>query len=69
MSRFFANGFVVGLSAQNYVCAYNGTNDGMHLIAENNNYGINVSSAGVKIKLGDSTWKTIKLTGQYLTVI
>lgn len=69
VSRFFANGFVVGLSAQNYVCAYNGTNDGMHLIAENNNYGINVSSAGVKIKLGDSTWKTIKLTGQYLTVI
>lgn len=68
VSRFFANGFVVGISASNYVCAYNGTNDGMHLIAENNNFGINISSAGVKIKLGTSTWKTITQTGQYLTV-
>lgn len=68
VSRFFANGFVVGLSTQNYVCAYNGTNDGMHLIAENNNYGINVSSAGVKIKLGESVWRTISKSGQYLTV-
>lgn len=61
VSRFFANGFVVGLSASNYVCAYNGTNDGMHLIAENNNYGINISSAGVKVKIGTSSWKTISL--------
>ena len=62
VSRFFANGFVVGLSASNYVCTYNGASDGMHFIAENNNYGINVSSAGVKIKLGASTWKTISIT-------
>jgi hypothetical protein len=68
VSRFFANGFVVGLSASNYVCAYNGTSDGMHLIAENNNFGINISSAGVKIKLGESVWRTISKSGQYLTV-
>lgn len=61
VSRFFANGFVVGLSANNYVTAYNGVSDGMHFIAENNNYGIHVSSAGVRIKIGSSSWKTVQI--------
>ena len=58
VSRFFANGLCLGLSDSNYVFVYK-DKSGMHFIAENNNYGINVSSDGVKIKLGTSAWKTI----------
>lgn len=58
VSRFFANGLCLGLSDSNYVFVYK-DESGMHFIAENNNYGINVSSDGVKIKLGTSAWKTI----------
>lgn len=58
VSRFFANGLCLGLSNSNYVFVYK-DESGMHFIAENNNYGINVSSDGVKIKLGTSAWKTI----------
>lgn len=61
VSRFYANGFVLGISATNYVCAYNGTSDGMHFIAENDGYGFQLSKTGIKIKLqGDSAgWRTI----------
>lgn len=61
VSRFYANGFVLGLSANNYVCAYNGVSDGMHFIAENDGYGFQLSKTGIKIKAkGDSAgWRTI----------
>lgn len=60
VSRFYANGFVLGLSATNYVCAYNGTSDGMHFIAENDGYGFRLSKDGVSIKLQNTnSWKNI----------
>lgn len=58
VSRFFANGLCLGLSNSNYVFVYKDTN-GMHLIAENNKQGINISSEGVKIKLGGNDWLNV----------
>lgn len=55
ISRFFANGFCIGTRRDNYVLAQNGAN-GMSLKIETNSYGLEVSSAGVKINRGNGTW-------------
>lgn len=59
ISRFFANGFCIGIRRDNYILAQNETNGGMRLTIENGNYGLDVSSQGVKIKRGSSTWENL----------
>jgi len=59
ISRFFANGFCIGTRRDNYIFAQNEAS-GMSLkIETGNNYGLEVSSAGVKIKRGSSTWQNL----------
>lgn len=56
VSRFFANGFCLAKSAQNYIWAYNQGDSGMRLVMENNGFGIDVSNAGIKIKHHSGNW-------------
>lgn len=67
VSRFFANGFALGVRSDNYVAAFRDSN-GMNFIAQNVNYGIKVSNNSVQIRVGDSTWKTLKIENGYLKV-
>ena len=55
ISRFFANGFCIGTRRDNYILAQNQAN-GMSLKIETNNFGLEVSPAGVKINRGNGTW-------------
>lgn len=56
ISRFFANGFVVGSRRDNYVLALNDGTSGMSFAVQNGNYGLQVSSQGVKIKRNGGAW-------------
>ena len=59
ISRFFANGFVIGTRRNNYVLALNDATDGISFTVENGNYGLQVTSQGVKIKRGSNTWTNL----------
>ena len=65
VSRFFANGFALGVRSDNFVAAFRDSN-GMNFIAQNGNYGFKVSSSAVQIRIGNSTWKTLKIEDGYL---
>lgn len=56
VSRFFANGFCLAKSAQNYIWAYNQGTNGMRFVMENNGNGIDVSNSGIKIKHHSGNW-------------
>lgn len=56
VSRFFANGFCLGKSSQNYLWAYNQGNNGMRMMFENNGYGLDLSHAMPKIKHHSGSW-------------
>lgn len=59
ISRYFANGFVIGSRRDNYVLAHNGES-GISFAVENGNSGFRVSPAtGVQVKGADGTWKTL----------
>lgn len=67
VSRFFANGFALGIRSDNFVAAYRDTN-GMNFVAQNGNYGVKVSNSSVQIRVGDTSWRTIKIESGYLKV-
>ena len=54
ISRFFANGFCIGIRRDNYVLAQNEPNGGMCFTVENGNYGLRINSGGVKIRRNDN---------------
>ncbi|MDE6317704.1 MAG: hypothetical protein K2L73_04825 [Muribaculaceae bacterium] len=62
MSRFFANGYCLGLSGRDYIMAYNqGSDKGMRFIMENNGYGVDISDAGIKHKHHNGGWMSMPL--------
>ena len=62
MSRYFANGFCLGISMNNYISAYDqGDKKGMRFVMENNGYGIDVSNAGIRHKHHGGNWVSIPL--------
>ena len=62
MSRYFANGFCLGISKNNYISAYDqGDKKGMRFVMENNGYGIDVSNAGIRHKHHGGNWVSIPL--------
>lgn len=69
MSRYFANGFCLGISKNNYISAYDqGDKKGMRFVMENNGYGIDVSNAGIRHKHHGGNWVSMPLfvmKGQY----
>ncbi len=50
VSNFFANGYCLGISKNQYVTAYKDKNDHMHFEVEDVKYGIKISDDGIKIK-------------------
>lgn len=69
MSRYFANGFCLGISKNNYISAYDqGDKKGMRFVMEKNGYGIDVSNAGIRHKHHGGSWVSMPLfvmKGQY----
>lgn len=62
MSRYFANGFCLGISKNNYISAYDqGDKKGMRFVIENNGYGIDVSNAGIRHKHHGGNWVSMPL--------
>lgn len=62
VSRFFANGFTLGVRSDNLVAAFR-DNNGMNFIAQNPNYGIKINSSGLQIKIGStSSWKSLSIS-------
>lgn len=61
VSRYFANGFCLGMSASNYIWAYNQGSKGMRFIMENGGYGIDVSDDGIKTKHHSGNWMKMPL--------
>lgn len=62
MSRYFANGFCLGISMNNYISAYDqGDKKGMRFVMENNGYGIDVSNAGIRHKHHGGNWVSMPL--------
>ncbi|OKY84359.1 MAG: hypothetical protein BHV69_10080 [Bacteroidales bacterium 52_46] len=62
MSRYFANGFCLGISMNNYISAYDqGDKKGMRFVMENNGYGIDVSDAGIRHKHHGGNWVSMPL--------
>ncbi|MCM1223132.1 MAG: hypothetical protein NC548_52645 [Lachnospiraceae bacterium] len=61
VSRYFANGFCLGMSATNYIWAYNQGTKGMRFVMENNGYGFDVSSEGIKTKHHSGNWMKMPL--------
>lgn len=61
VSRYFANGFCLGMSANNYIWAYNQGTAGMKFIMENGGFGIDVSNAGIKYKHHSGNWLNMPL--------
>lgn len=56
VSRYFANGFCLGLSQTNYIWAYNQGTNGMRFVMENSGYGIDISKSGIKHKHHGGNW-------------
>lgn len=67
VSRFFANGFALGIRNDNYVAAFRDSN-GMNFIAQNGNYGVKVTNNSVQVKVGEALWKTLKIENGYVKV-
>lgn len=62
MSRYFANGFCLGISKADYVMAYDqGDKKGMRFVMENNDYGIDVSDAGIRHRHHGGNWVSMPL--------
>ena len=62
MSRYFANGFCLGISKNNYISAYDqGDKNGMRFVMENADYGIDVSNAGIRHKHHGGNWVSMPL--------
>lgn len=63
VARYFANGFCIGNSDADYVWAYNqgSTSNGMRFVMENNGYGLDVSSSGIKYKHHSGAWMNMPL--------
>lgn len=62
MSRYFANGFCLGISKNNYISAYDqGDKKGMRFVMENNGYGIDVSNGGIRHKHHGGNWVSMPL--------
>lgn len=62
MSRYFANGFCLGISKADYVMAYDqGDKKGMRFVMENNGYGIDVSNGGIRHKHNGGNWVSMPL--------
>lgn len=61
MSRYFANGFCLGISKNNYISAYNQGDSGMRFVMENSGYGIDVSNAGIRHKHHGGNWVSMPL--------
>lgn len=60
ISRFFANGFVVGSRRDNYVLALNDATNGMTFSVENSGNVFEIGSNGIRYKrVGDKTWHTL----------
>lgn len=62
MSKYFANGFCLGLSDTDYVMAYNqGGGKGMRLVMENNRYGLSLSNKGIQHRHHGGDWISMPL--------
>lgn len=62
MSRYFANGFCLGISKNNYISAYDqGDKKGMRFVMENNGYGIDVSNGGIRHRHNGGNWVSMPL--------
>jgi hypothetical protein len=59
VSRFFANGFCLGMRQDNYVAAFKDKNDNMYFAYQNGGYGIECSSDGIKTKHHGGNWLTM----------
>jgi hypothetical protein len=59
VSRFFANGFCLGMRQDNYVAAFKDKNDNMYFAYQNGGYGIECSSNGIKTKHHGGNWLTM----------
>lgn len=59
MSRYAANGFIIGDGSSNYVAAYM-QNERMKFHAETELYGVDISNDGIKFKIG-GVWKNFTL--------
>lgn len=52
LSKYFANGFCLGVSAQNYIIGYNTADEGMVFTFRNENYGMQCDQSGLKTLVG-----------------
>lgn len=61
VARYFANGFCLGNSDKDYLWAYNQGSNGMRVVMVNNDYGLDVSQTGVKIKHHGGAWMNMPM--------
>jgi hypothetical protein len=56
VSRYFANGFCLGISASQYVSVWKDASDKMHFKAEESGYGLMLSDQGLQYKHHSGNW-------------
>lgn len=61
VSRYFANGFCLGISASQYVSVWKDSSNKMHLQAEESGYGLMLSDQGLKYKHHSGIWMKMPL--------
>jgi hypothetical protein len=61
VSRYFANGFCLGISASQYVSVWKDSSEKMHFKAEESGYGLMLSEQGIKYKHHSGNWMQMPL--------
>ena len=59
VSRFFANGFCLGTSKQNYVLVTKSESNGMSMMLENNGNKLKFDQNGLQVGKSDGSWKSL----------
>jgi hypothetical protein len=61
VSRYFANGFCLGISASQYISVWKDASNKMHLKAEESGYGLMLSEQGLQYKHHSGNWMKMPL--------
>ena len=61
VSRYFANGFCLGQSSENYIWAYKAANNSMRFIMETGGYGFEVRETGIRHRHHGGSWCNLPL--------
>ena len=67
LGNIYGNGFAFGTSGSNFIAAIVNSSNGIRFRAVSTNYGIEITSSGVKVRIG-GTWYTLGVSGGQATL-